>query len=92
MGGDGHLLAALTSEAYIHRPQDVEEFCPATFGDPCPVADRFQHRDVGDGAFVHAGSSSAASAWPARMRTISRLSTPCEEYRAVLEALGPSQR
>ena len=86
-GVGGDLLAALTIIAHFLRPQEVEEFCPATFGDPCDVADRFEHRDVGDGAFVHVGvvvRRECATCTDDDNQTVEH---PCPEYRAVLEAL-----
>lgn len=92
LGGEGHLLAALTIVARLHRPQDVEEFCPATFGDPCSVADRFEHRDLGDGASVHAGVVVRRECATCTDEDNQPAEHPCREYRAVFEALGQSQR
>lgn len=87
VGGDEHLLAALMVVARLHRSQDVEEFCPATFGDPCSVAGRFEHRDIGNGAFVHAGVVVRRECATCRDGDNQPAEHPCGEYRAVLEAL-----
>lgn len=92
VGGDEHLLAALMVVARLHRPQDVEEFCPASFGDPCPDAERFEHRDVGDGALVHAGVFVRRECATCTDEDNQLAEHPCPEYRAVFEALGQSQR
>lgn len=88
LSGDEHLLAALTIDARLHRPQDVEEFCPATFGDPCDVVDRFEHRDVGDGAFVHAGVVVRRECATCTDEDNQPAEHPCAEYEAVVEALS----
>jgi hypothetical protein len=92
VGGDEHRLAALMVVARLHRPQDVEEFCPASFGDPCTDAERFEHRDVGDGALVHAGVFVRRECATCTDEDNQPAEHPCEEYRAVLQALGQSQR
>lgn len=92
VGGDERLLAALMVVAHLHRPQDVVEFCPASFGDPCTDAERFEHRDVRDGAFVHAGVVVRRECATCTDEDNQPVEHPCEEYRAVLQALGQSQR
>lgn len=88
LDAEARLFDALSAVAERHRPTEVEEYYPASFGDPCTSPETFNHRPTGERAFVHAGMIVRQECATCRDEDNQPVKQPCEEYRRLVGSLS----